>query len=62
MVRKYRGYVTCEDNTYYVLDYYSQHRNYSKMNMNDFKDAFYKKYGMNEYKKVICFDFGYLLD
>lgn len=61
MSRKYRGFVTLIDG-YYVIDYYSQYRNYSKMNMICLKDSFYKKYGLDEYKKVIAFDFGYLLD
>lgn len=60
VVRRYRGFVTLSDG-YLTIEYFSRYKNHSERNMIDLKDSFYKKYGLEEFKKVIRFDFGFYL-
>lgn len=46
---------------YLTIEYFSRYKNHSERNMIDLKDSFYKKYGLEEFKKVIRFDFGFYL-
>ena len=59
-LRKYRGFYDNGRNQL-EIDYYSDHRNYSKNNMEDMKKEYIKKYGYTSLK-YIRFEFGYLLE
>lgn len=59
-MRKYRGFWDDGHDTG-EFEYYSDHRNYSKQNMEDMKRTYFKKYGYSK-SKYIKFTFGYLLD
>ena len=56
--RKYRGFW---DNGHDEgeFEYYSSYRNYSKKNMEDMKQEYFKKHGYNHCKNY-KFEFGYL--
>ena len=57
-LRKYRGFY---DNgiDQLEIEYYSEHRNYSKNNMEDMKNAYLRKFG---FYRGIKFEFGYLIE
>ena len=59
-MRKYRGFWD-DGHDIGEFEYYSDHRNYSKQNMEDMKRTYFKKYGYSK-SKYIKFSFGYLLD
>ena len=60
-LRRYRAFWNDGHDTG-EFEYYSSHRNYSKGNMEDMKSEYKKRYGYSEYKAVIKFSFGYLLE
>lgn len=59
-VRQYVGFAYIDDSII-KFKYYSRFKNFSTMNKNDMLDTFYKKYGLDTYKKVKKFDFGGLI-
>lgn len=57
-MRKYRGFWD-DGHDSGEFEYYSNHRNYSKQNIEDMKREYFRKHS---YNKNIKFSFGYLLD
>ena len=57
-LRKYRGFYD-NGRDQLEIDYYSEHRNYSKYNMEDMKNAYLRKFG---FYRGIKFEFGYLIE
>ena len=58
-MRKYRGYYDNGSRAGIEIEYYSEHRNFSKANKEDMRHEAYKKYGYDSlYYK---YDFGYMI-
>lgn len=57
-LRKYRGFWE-DGHDSGEFEYYSEHRNYSKNNMEDMKNEYLRKFGFH---RGIKFDFGYLIE